>query len=210
MSNSWKSIAARIDALSLRERAFLFFSALAICAALADTFWITPARSAHKQMTQQFSTESLEMGRLRDLLKAKVEQPDPARVLRQEIQRVQAEIARVDGQIAASASQPGSSPGLRELMVHFLASHSALSLVRTGNVSSDTAAGAGNTSGSGDPAAARQSLELTVAGRYPELVRYVESLEKSMPQLRWGQMRLTAEQQPAQLTLQVFLIRPAP
>ncbi len=210
MNSNWKSIAARIDALSLRERAFLFFSALAICAALADTLWITPARTTHKQMTQRFNAEGLELRRLRDALKAKVEQPDPSKVLRQEIKQVQAEIARVDGQIAAAAGQSGSSPGLRELMVHFLRSHSGLSLVRTGNMPSDPASGAGNNSGPGEPGLARQSLELTVAGRYPELVRYIESLEKAMPQLRWGPMRINAEQQPAQLTLQVFLIRPAP
>ncbi len=212
MSSHWKSIAARVDALSLRERAFLFFSALAICAALADTLWITPARTIHKQLTQQLNAESQELRRLRDALKAKVEQPDPSRILRQEIKQVQAETASLDGQIAAAAGQSGSGPGLRELMVHFLRSHSALSLVRTGNLPPDPSSGVGAASngGPGDLGLARQNLELTVAGRYPELVSYVASLEKAMPQLRWGPMRLSAEQQPVQLTLQVHLIRPVP
>ena len=211
MNAKWTALAARIDALSIRERAFLFFSVVAICVALVDTIWISPARTVHKQLSQQFAAESLELGRLRETLKAKVEQPDAASVVRQEIGRVRAAMATVDAELAATVGAGGAGLGLRELMVHFLRSHNALSLVRTGNVGAESPSGA-----TGKPAVLvlpgleRQSLELTVAGPYPALVKYVGTLETAMPQLRWGQMKLSAEQQPPQLSLQVFVMRPVP
>ena len=52
----------------------------------------------------------------------------------------------------------------------------------------------------------RQGLELTVAGNYHELARYVQTLERALPALRWGPMRMNSERQPAELTLQVWLL----
>ncbi|MDP3700944.1 MAG: hypothetical protein Q8R72_08580 [Hylemonella sp.] len=52
----------------------------------------------------------------------------------------------------------------------------------------------------------RQALELTVAGPYAELTRYVQTLEKALPALRWGAMKVNSEQQPTELTLQVWLV----
>ena len=56
----------------------------------------------------------------------------------------------------------------------------------------------------------RQGLELTVAGPYHELARYVQTLERAMPALRWGTMRLSGDRQTSELTLQVWLIGSAP
>jgi MSHA biogenesis protein MshJ len=208
VSQSWQGIALRIDALSLRERAFIFFSVIVICLALVDTLWITPARQAHKQLTQRFASESQELLGLRNTLKTKVDQPDPGKVVRQEVQRVQADIAKLDSEILAAAGSTAAGGSLRELMVQFLRSQPGLTLVRTGTLATDSASTA-----NAKPASAtleRQSLELTVAGPYGELARYVDSLEKAMPQLRWGPMKLSAEQQPPQLSLQVYLVRPVP
>jgi len=43
MNAQWQQRAKRIDALSLRERAFLFLSASMVIAALADTLVLSPA-----------------------------------------------------------------------------------------------------------------------------------------------------------------------
>ena len=45
----WLAQMARIDNLSLRERIFLFLSILVCALALADTLWLSPAQTAHKQ-----------------------------------------------------------------------------------------------------------------------------------------------------------------
>jgi hypothetical protein len=47
---------------------------------------------------------------------------------------------------------------------------------------------------------------LTVSGPYLELITYVRTLERSMPALRWGSMKIVADKQPVLLTLQVSLV----
>lgn len=214
MSNSWKLLSARIDALSLRERAFFFLSAIAVCVALADVLWVAPARLAYRQITQTFTQNNVELRRLREELEAKASQPDPARLAREELGRLKVEIAATNRAISPLASSSQGAMTLAEVLVHFLRRHPNLSLVRTGNLGSDargaTAAAENRPLSEGSPALLRQGLELTVAGPYAELVRYLQTLETAMPDLRWGGLKVLAEKQPPELSLQVFLLRSQP
>ncbi|MFO0490564.1 MAG: hypothetical protein ACK5YJ_02100, partial [Curvibacter sp.] len=56
----------------------------------------------------------------------------------------------------------------------------------------------------------RQGVELVVSGSYAELVRYVQTLERALPSLRWGAMRMNSESRDAELTLQVWLVGATP
>ena len=57
MKALWTKYSARVDMLSLRERVILFLSILAVCMALADVLWLSPAQLAHQQMRQRFSRQ---------------------------------------------------------------------------------------------------------------------------------------------------------
>lgn len=214
MSRSWKQLATRIDALNLRERALLFLSVVAICAALVDWLWLSPARLIYQQATQTFVQQNVELRRLREELQQRASQPDPARLGRAELGRLNADMAAANKAIAALARSPQGTMTLPEVLVHFLRRHPNLSLVRTGNVGPDASV-AGSVPETRAPSSAaatlpRQGLELTVAGPYADLVRYVQTLEGAMPDLRWGALKLLAEKQPPELSLQVFLLRPLP
>ena len=120
---------------------------------------------------------------------------------------MQARIATTNAGIGAvSAGPSGSSTSLPDVLRHFLRRYPALSLVRTGNLAADAAIAATAATAARPGAVSRQGQELTVAGPYADLVRFVQTLETAMPDLRWGQLKLQAEQQPPELTLQVFLV----
>lgn len=210
MNKSWKRLAARIDALGLRERAFLFLSAIAVFFALADVLWVSPARLAYQQVTRSFSQQNGELQRLREELQAKAAQPDPTRLAREELGQVNAAIAAVNQDITLAGSSKGVTMTLPEVLVHFLRRHAGLTLLRTSNLRSDAVGFDGGPDArpvaAGAPALLRQGLELTVSGPYPELIRYVQTLETAMPDLRWGALKLTAGQQPPVLDLQVFVV----
>ena len=53
MKSWWIKLATKIDALSLRERVFLFCSVLLVLLAVADVLWLTPAQGAYKQVQQK-------------------------------------------------------------------------------------------------------------------------------------------------------------
>lgn len=213
MTKSWKVLSARIDALSLRERAFLFLSLIAVCVALVDLLWLAPARAGYQQAQQKFVQENVELQRLREELKAKAAQPEPARMARDEINQLNVSIATSNREISALSVSSEGAMTLPKVLVHFLRRQNGLTLVRTSNLVADVVPGTSQSSQAGlvgPSAVVRNGLELTVSGPYLELVRYVQTLENAMPTLRWGTFKLVADQQPPELSLQVFLVGPQP
>ena len=209
MTETWKRLAARIDALNLRERVFLFLAVIVVCIALVDAVWVGPSRMKHQQVRQQFDAQAAELRQLQDELRLKALQPDPVRQAREEHARLQAQIEATDRSIAALGAATGNATSLNEVLVHFLRRQRSLQLVRTGGIqAAPVSAGAVAPGGAAAPVPAvpRTGQELTIAGPYPELLRYVQSLETAMPDLRWGALSLKAEQGMPELTLQVFLV----
>lgn len=211
----WTAQFARIDALSLRERVFLFLSVLACGLALADALWVSPAQGTHKQLTQRFNKQSAELQRIRDELKAMDKLADGAKTIRDEIEVVKVRLDQVNQNIKDALPASTEVSPLAQVLVHFLSRHEGLTLVRT-TVAAPETAGV-KTSQATAPVAGtpgigltRQGVELIVTGPYAELMRYVQTLEKALPQVRWGNMKIKSEKQPPELTLQLFLVGVTP
>lgn len=202
----WTKQSGRIDALSLRERVFLFFSVLAVCVAVVDALWLSPAQVAHAQLKQRFDRQSTELQRLREALKSAPQQVDASRAAREEIVSVKSRIEELDRDVdKLMPTRAGQTP-LAQVLVPLLRRHEGLTLVRTVALAPEAAARAPATGASAAAALTRQGLELTVAGPYAELTRYLQTLEQELPYVRWGELKLKADKQPPELTLQLFLV----
>ena len=202
MKRWWQTLSARIDALSLRERGFLFATLLVCSMLLADTLWLSPVQTLHKQITQKFAAQNADLQRLRDELKNSSGETGPGKVMREELVQTKARLVAVNQEISQVPASALDETPLSKVLIHFLQRHEGLTLVRTATLAVDAKAAQ-------DSAATglkRQGLELTVAGPYLELIRYVQTLERSLPALRWGAMKVVSDKQPAQLTLQVSLV----
>lgn len=210
MKRWWETMSARINALSLRERVFLFLSVIACSLALADVVWLSPAQVAHKQLTQRFEAQSAELQRVRDELKTIAQPPDSGKALRDEIVVVKTRLDAVNQNIKTILPMATNETPLAQVLTHFLRRHEGLTLVRTSAVTPEAAIAKTQAAGTGaGPVAVgltRQGVELTVSGPYPELTRYVQTLEKALPNVRWGAMKLRSEKLPPELTLQLFLV----
>lgn len=205
----WEKQSARIDALSLRERVFLFFSLIVCALAVADVLWLTPAQNAERAMVQRFSAQTAELARLRQELQTTAQPSEESIALRNELASLQTRIDAVNRDLQASAPSSEGGPGLEQVLVQFLRRQEGLTLLGTGTLKSAAEVPAAAAPGTGLPAAtalSRRGLELRVAGSYAELVRYVKTLETSLPNLRWGPMQLKADKQVPELTLQVYLV----
>ena len=201
----WTRLAARIDAMSLRERGFLFFALIVLALVLADTLWLAPAQTQHKQITQRVAAQSTELQRLQQELQNSGGPSGPAQRVRDELAQARARLIEVNEEIAKLPQTQADETPLTKVLVHFLRRHEGLVLVRTATLVKDNRAQQPDST-----AVTRQGLELTVAGPYHELARYVQTLERALPALRWGTMRLTSERQTSELTLQVWLIGSTP
>jgi MSHA biogenesis protein MshJ len=211
MKRWWEAQAARIDSLSLRERVFLFLSVVASCVALVDGVWLSPAQAAHKQLTQRFDKQSVELQRARDDLQATAKPADTHQAVRDEIAAVQISLDTANQTIKNISSVATEATPLAQVLTHLLRRHEGLTLLRTSTVLPEAAIGkAASAVGAGAIALpgglTRQGVELSVSGPYPELMRFVQTLENALPQVRWGSMKLKSEKSSPELTLQLFLV----
>lgn len=198
----WQRQAVRIDALSLRERVFLFVSAIVCCLALADVLWLSPAQLAYQQTAQRFAAQGTELSRLREELKGAARPVDASQAARDEIATIQTRLDAVNHDIQSAGQQTAGGPALEQVLVQFLRRQPGLTLLRTGTLKPE-GAGAAMAAPAG---LSKRGIELKVSGPYPELVRYVKTLESALPALRWGTLQLKSEQQPPELTLQVYVV----
>jgi MSHA biogenesis protein MshJ len=204
MRQWWLAQAARIDALSLRERGFLFFSLIVTCLAVADVLWLSPAMEGHAKLAQQFGIQSTEVQRLRRELQSAPTPVDVNKPARAELAQLQQQLQALKQDIALVAG--GGSPALEPVLVEFLRRREGLVLLSTATLKLDATVA----NEVAVPGVVRRGLELKVAGSYAELVRYVKSLEQALPSLRWGLMQLRSEKQPPELTLQVYVLEVQP
>jgi MSHA biogenesis protein MshJ len=203
----WTTQAARINALSLRERVFLFVSVMVVILAIADVLWLSPAQAGYKQMQQRFLAQSSEVNRLRAELAAVAQPVDPSADVRTELEQSQAKLDVLRSELAVLAPSGASgSQGLEPVLVQFLKRSPGLRLVSSGTV----AAEAGSTGAAEIPGIQRRGLELKVAGPYPELTRYVQNLEQALPRLRWSTMHMVVDKQGPELTLRVYVLEALP
>ena len=96
MNKAWQTLIARLDALSVRERIFLFASVVLCSAALFDVLWLSPAQTVHRQLTLRMATQGAELQRLRDQVNATSQADSVPTSLDQELQRLQVQLAQTN------------------------------------------------------------------------------------------------------------------
>jgi MSHA biogenesis protein MshJ len=206
----WQKQALRIDALSLRERAFLFLSIIVCCLAVVDTLWLSPAQVAYKLATQRFTAQGVELTRLRAELSAVAQPVDASKAVREDIAAANLRLDAINQEIKAVAPLAEGGPAVEQALVQFLRRQAGLTLIRTGTVSTTPllAATAAVTAGAAgtQPVLSRRGLELSVSGSYADMVGYLRTLETALPTLRWGSLEVKATKQKPELTLQVFVV----
>lgn len=220
----WKVQAARIDALSLRERAFLFVSLLVCLVALADAVWLSPAQTRQKQLAARVKQQDVELQGLRAALQAaaaSMASGNAKAIARDELQALRVRAQALDFDIGALTQGAAGSDGLQAVLLKFLRRHDGLTLVNTSTLGSEIlqvkaapnaatpapAAAQPQAGGSAPvPVLVRRNLALTVAGPYLKLMAYVDTLERELPGVRWGELRLTSDPNATQLSLQVSVV----
>ncbi|MFZ2990741.1 hypothetical protein [Ideonella sp.] len=236
----WKApmlrLAQRIDALSLRERAFVFISAAGLLLAAADQAVIADGLKAQAGWKAAQLREENELLQLRTEL-AKLTRKPPARLPDRDASSgsspasanpldLQAELraARAAHEATLAAANPtpqGAEPvGLPDLLTRALGQQRGLTLVQLSTrPRSLTQPGAAAPSPSlpvTPPAVADlplstwQGASLSVAGSFADLRAFVAQLETSLPGLRWGTLTLDTASGTPVMTLNLWLTERAP
>lgn len=204
-----RTLARRIDALSLRERVILFVSAVALLAGVADALVLSPQFAQQKAMAQRMHGQNKELDALRQRV-ARAAAPLAAddsprgRALAalHEVHEERAALARQLEALAPAGGAAGStaSPDLPQLLTRVLRRHERLALLNLATVDDGTRKGA---DGAG-PAPA-QALELKLQGAYADLLQYLVDIERALPGQRWSTWQLATGPGAPVLTLRLML-----
>lgn len=226
LTQRWKPLAARYTAMPKRERALL---PAAVCFAilmLGYLLLIEPARKAHRVLQQQHTQDSSDLLVAQtqlNVLRAKVRNPDAELRAQLEALRTQTRSAddrfrQLQGSLVPAqemstwlsglmqAQRGLQLVGLRSLPVTSVAELVNARKTGTPNVA-PTPAAASAPDAPQDAWLYRHGVEVTVRGSYPELLAYLQTLERMPRRVYWGELRLNAQDSPAVvMTLTVYTL----
>lgn len=233
MKPYWQKLSTRIDAMSLRERVLIFLMAAVILLVLLNLLLLDPQFTRQKQLSQRITGEQAQIAAIQAEIQQKVraQASDPDAVPRQQLEQARRRATQLRGELQQTQDALVAPEKMPALLEAILKRDGRLQLVslKTLPVSdlAPAAAADNKVQGVAAPAAAadgaaptaataadtgigtvyRHGVEITVAGSYPDMMRYMAELEAMPWQLYWGKAQLRVESWPqARLTLTLFTL----
>ena len=233
LKQRWRKFAAKVDALSLRERVMTFGASAALLVFLLYSLFLTPLFAKQKLLNQTMASEQQMIAGIdaEILLRISGNGVDPDAQERQALLRLRQETARLANMLRTA--QGGLVPPDRIvfLLERLLRQHARLRLVSLKTLPSAPVGGAADGAHAAGPASApapvsaaaaatppapviksapllyRHGVEVVLRGSYIDMVNYMEALEGMPTHVFWGDARLEVEQYPsASLQLTLFTL----
>lgn len=192
MTLDWKAGLARIDDMSLRERALLFGAIAAVGLLLAQLTLIDPVLRKQKALIDRVNRNQAQINTVRAQIEQTVRAGDKARHPdRAAIEALEQQIAEADRALLDKEGGLIAPERLPALLKALLASSKAVELE-----SLRVLPGVAVRAGPLETGLYRHGVELSLKGRYFDLVRYLEELEKRGSVLLWGTVALEVDEYP--------------
>ena len=225
MKEQWRKLAARFDALMVRERVLVLVGVVVGVALLFDTLALQPLEARKKRLERQIAESRNSMKVAETVLAGQVPIVDPDDVRRTYLNALRQQLADIDQSM--QGLQRGLVPPERmaRLLEEMLTRSRGLQLVslRTLPVQRFETPGTAPAGKAGDKTAKpapkdpertvyQHSFEITLQGSYFELHDYLTQLEKLPWQMFWGRISVNTEQYPrlrATLTVQTLSLNKA-
>ena len=203
---------ARIDALSLRERALVCLAACALLAFVGHALVLAPMETAQEALRNQIAQQRTDMAAIDEAITGRVQafQLDPDAPARTRLNALRQEMGQLGDQLLAIEHGLVPPERMGPLVDGILRANGRLKLVSMRTLPVEPVAGpATSTATPGatpGPAAApllyRHGIEVTVRGNYLDMVDYMSALDAMPTRMFWGRAQLEVEEYPAaRLTL---------
>ena len=227
MKSEWKKYAAKIDAMSSRERIILFGGLLLVIVYIAFMVFIDPAQQRKKGLSAELEKQRAEMQVLQIQiadLAAKRGDPDAANLARRNGLREQ--IAGIEVSLKDMNQTLVPAQNMKALLQEMLTHQPRLQLVALKTLpvtplvekkektekteKTDAANGAAPTPASTPPVESnvfKHGVEITLQGSYADLYEYLTRVEKLQWRMFWSRASLNAEDSPRlKLTVTIYTL----
>lgn len=205
---------AKVDGMTLRERAMIFAAAAFAVVSLINTFFLDPLLAKQKSLSSQVVQQQERMketqAQLTALLQAK--QADEHAPQRERIRQLREQIAEGDAYLKATQDKLVPPEKMAALLEQVLAKNASLQLVALDTLPvtlfiEPSAADVANKVAVQEKQIFKHGVKMTVRGNYADLMQYLAALEKMPTQMFWGMAKLSVEQYPnAELTLTLYTL----
>jgi len=202
------TLRARIDALSLRERALVCLAACALLAFLGHALVLAPMEAAQEALRAQIAQQRSGMAAIDEAITGRVQafQHDPDAQARTRLNALRQEMGQLGDQLLAIEHGLVPPERMGPLIDGILRANGRLKLVSMRTLPVEPLAGPGAPAPAPAPAAApllyRHGIEVTVRGNYLDMVDYMSALDAMPTRMFWGRAQLDVEEYPAaRLTL---------
>lgn len=205
MKRYWSIVAARVDDMTLRQRAMLFATVSLVVIAFVHVLLIEPALARQKSLIDRVNRDQSQLAAVRAQIGSILKEQesggrDPEQVALKELE------ARVAAGEKALAERRGgfiAPTRLPALVRSLLGPEAAVRLEALRVVPGAPVEGA--------TGFYRHGVELTLRGGYFDLVQYLAQLERLPARLLWGRTELLVEKYPeVRLTVQVRTVSTEP
>jgi len=212
-------VAARMDALSLRERGMVFGATIAVLAFAGHTFVLTPQDAKQAALRTQIEQQQAASAAIDAEITARVEgsRIDPDAQSRTRLSTMQQEMGQLGSELLALEHGLVPPERMGPLVEGILRANGRLKLVSMRTLPAEPLAAPGATAATAAPAAPatpapvaggdvpllyRHGVEVTVRGNYLDMVDYMSTLDAMPTRMFWGRAQLDVETYPtARLTL---------
>lgn len=217
MKESWNKYAARIDALSMRERLMVFGAAILVAVYLVFALFVEPAQKREKLLAAQARQQQTELAALQQqvqVLEQRLSDPDGAARTRRD--DLKGQIATIDDSLKSMQHSLVPAQGMNALLQNMLARNPRLQLVSMRTLPLATLVEKRAAPADATPADNRalsegnvfkHGVEVKLAGSYADLYDYLARLEKLPARMFWSRAVLNAGEYPrVTLTVTIYTL----
>jgi MSHA biogenesis protein MshJ len=202
-----REIAARVGAISLRERIFVFAAAVTVALALVQTLLVDAAhqRKLNAEARIQGANEMLAQIAQQQALAGQQGQ-DPDRAAREALARHEARLAELDARLETLEQTLIAPERMNAVLKNVVQDGGGVRVVAFKTLGPQPVAVSSAPEGA-PPGFYRHGFEITLSGGYADLVAYLERLEALSWPLNWSEVALDAAGRPElMLTLTVHTL----
>ncbi|OIR11667.1 general secretion pathway, M protein [mine drainage metagenome] len=214
MRAQFDKVVAKIDGMSLRERALIFAAAAFLLVSLIDSLFLEPLLAKQKTLSAQLVQQQEKMKEVQSRIAALIQarQADANSPLRERIRTLRQQIAEGDAYLKDRRDKLVPPERMAQLLEQVLNKNDRLKLVALVTlpvsllIEPSPDAPAGQT-GELERQIYKHGVKITVRGSYADLLQYLTALEKLPAQMYWGAAKMDVVQHPTvELTLTLYTL----
>lgn len=205
---------ARVDGMSLRERALIFAAAAFMVVSLIDSLFLEPLLAKQKMLSVQVVQQQEKMKEVQSRIVALIQarQADANSPQRERIRILRQQIADGNAYLNDRRDKLVPPEKMAQLLEQVLNKNDRLKLVELNTlpvsllIEPSPDASVGQTTGL-ERQIYKHGVKITVRGSYADLLQYLAALEKLPTQMYWGVAKMDVVQHPTvELTLTLYTL----